>query len=125
MLNKSNQPTQFGHFSCLVPPISNEVSDSQKDLYDVTDSSWDFLRFQSRVFRFYSTDGTSRYYMSSQIFSHFIALVLMHFLFWLVMFVAQISTTFSTPVPRMCVLYHNFIAYFLFKSRRISLISSD
>jgi hypothetical protein len=61
-----------------IPPISNEVSSSQKNLYDVTDSSWVFARFHSRAFRFYSTVGTSRYYMSSQIFPHFIALVLMH-----------------------------------------------
>jgi hypothetical protein len=35
-----------------------------EDLYDVTDSSWFSVRFQSRVFRFYSPDGTSgRYYV--------------------------------------------------------------
>jgi hypothetical protein len=39
----------------------------------------------------------------------------------LVMFVAQISTSVSVPVPRMSVLYHNFLVI----SRRISLVSSD
>jgi hypothetical protein len=75
------------------------------DVYDVTDSTWVSIRFQSRVLRFCSTDGSSdRYYMSSQIFSpHFFSLVLMH-LVWLVRFVAQISTFFSILVRRMCVL---------------------
>jgi hypothetical protein len=39
--------------------------------------------------------------------------------------VAQISTSFSILVPRMCVLYHNFVAYFLVISLRISLVSDD
>jgi hypothetical protein len=38
----------------------------RENQYDVTDSSRVSIRFQSRVFRFYSTDGASdRYYMSS------------------------------------------------------------
>jgi hypothetical protein len=41
-------------------------------------------------------------------FSHFFAWVFMH-LVLLVMFVAQISASFSIPVPRMCVLHHNFL----------------
>jgi hypothetical protein len=45
--------------------------------------------------------------MSLQFFPRFIAWVLMH-LVLLVMFVAHISTSFSIPVPRMCVLYHKF-----------------
>jgi hypothetical protein len=77
----------------------------------VTDSSWVSLRFQSRDFRLYSTYGASG----------FIALVLMH----LVLFVVQISTSFSILVPRVCVLYHNFIAYFLLTSRRIRLVSCE
>jgi hypothetical protein len=52
-------------------------------------------------------------------------LVLMHLFFFLARFVAQISASFSNLVPRMCVLYHNFIAYFLVISRRISLVSDD
>jgi hypothetical protein len=63
-----------------------------------------------------STDGTSgRYYMSSQFLPRFVALILMH-LVLLVMFVAQISTSFSIPVPGMFVFYHNFycrLSYFL------------
>jgi hypothetical protein len=52
-----------------IPLISNEVSTHREDLYDGTDSSWISIKFQSRVFRFYSTDGASdRYYMSLQIF---------------------------------------------------------
>jgi hypothetical protein len=32
-------------------------------MYDGTDSSWVFIRIRSRVFRFYTVDGTSsRYY---------------------------------------------------------------
>jgi Na+/alanine symporter len=50
-----------------------------------------------------------------------IALVLIH-LVLLAGSVAQISTSFSTLVPRMCVLYNYFIAYFLAISRRISLV---
>jgi hypothetical protein len=34
-------------------------------------------------------------------------MMLLH-LVLLVTFVAKISTSFSIPVPRMCVLYHNF-----------------
>jgi hypothetical protein len=34
----------------------------REDLYDVTDSSWVSIRFQSLVFRFYSTDGASGTY---------------------------------------------------------------
>jgi hypothetical protein len=41
----------------------------------------------------------------------FFALVLMNFVLS-VMFVAQISTSFSIPVPRMWVLYHNFYCIF-------------
>jgi hypothetical protein len=71
---------------------------THRDLYDVTNSFSLPIRFQSRVFRFYSTDDTSdRYYIFSKIVSHFIALVLMH-LVWLVIFVARISTSFFIPV---------------------------
>jgi hypothetical protein len=42
-----------------IPLISNELPTHREDLYDVTDSSWVSIRFQSRVFRFYSTDGAS------------------------------------------------------------------
>jgi hypothetical protein len=77
-------------------------------MYDGTDSSWVSIRLRSRVFRFSSTDGASgRYYTSSQIVFHFFALVLIH-LVLLARFVAQISTSFSIPVPRMCVLYQYF-----------------
>jgi hypothetical protein len=31
----------------------------REDLYDMTDSSWVSIQFQSQVFRFYSTDGAS------------------------------------------------------------------
>jgi hypothetical protein len=79
----------------------------------MTDSSWVSIRFQSQMFRFYSTDGSSgRYYMSSQIFPLFIALVLMH-LDLLVMFVAQISTSFSIPVPHVCALSQFLLYIFL------------
>jgi hypothetical protein len=41
----------------------------REDLYDVTDSSWVPIKFQSRVFRVSSRDGSSgRYYMSSKFF---------------------------------------------------------
>jgi hypothetical protein len=43
---------------------------------------------------------------------HFFAFVLMH-LVLLVRFVAQISTSFSSQVPRMCVLYHNFYVLYI------------
>jgi hypothetical protein len=81
MLNQSNQPTQFGHFSCL----DLRFLTHREDLYEVTDSLWVSARFQSRVFRCHSTDGTSgRYYMSSQFApsTHFFALVLMHLLLY-------------------------------------------
>jgi hypothetical protein len=52
------------------------------------------------------------------IFSY--ALLLMR-LVLLARFVALISPFLSILVPRMCVLYHNFIAYFLALSLRISL----
>jgi hypothetical protein len=68
----------------------------------------------SEHFLLYSTDGTSdRYYMSSHFFPHFFALVLIH-LVLLVMFVAQISTSFAIQLPRMCVLYYNFYCVFSF-----------
>jgi hypothetical protein len=57
-------------------------------------------------------------------FLSFVALVLMH-LVVLLMFVAQLSTSFSNPVSRMCVLYHIFIAYRLVISCLIILVSSD
>jgi hypothetical protein len=42
---------------------------THRDLYDVTDSSCVSIKFQSRVFRFYFTDGASgRHSMFSQIF---------------------------------------------------------
>jgi hypothetical protein len=72
----------------------------------VTDSSWIFIRFQSRMLRFYSTDDTSgRYYMSSQAFPPFHCIGA-HALGSLVMFVAYISTSFAIPVPRMRVFHH-------------------
>jgi hypothetical protein len=92
-----------------IPLFSNEVSNSQRrsvwhDRISICVHTFSVLS----VSRFYSTDGTSgRYYMSSQNVFHFFAMVLLH-LVLLVMFVAQIYTSFSIPVPRMCVLYHNF-----------------
>jgi hypothetical protein len=81
-------------------------------VYDVIDSSWVSIIFQSRVFRFYSTDCASgRYYMSSQKCSHFFALVLMHRVL-LAKLLTQISTSFVILVPRMCLLYHNFYCTF-------------
>jgi hypothetical protein len=68
--------------------------------------------------------GAASLCLSSQFFPRFIALVLMH-LVLLVMFVAQISTTISIPVPPMCVLYHKLTVDFLGISRRICLVSSD
>jgi hypothetical protein len=42
---------------------------THKDLYEATDSSCVSIRFQPRVFRFYSTEGaSSRYYISSLFF---------------------------------------------------------
>jgi hypothetical protein len=46
----------------------------REELYDVTDSSWVSIKFQSRVFRFYSTDDTSGRYMSSQMLSPFLCI---------------------------------------------------
>jgi hypothetical protein len=61
---------------------------------------------------FYSIDGArGRHYMSSQIVFHFFELVLIQSVL-LAMFVAQISTSFSILVPRMCVLYRNFYCIF-------------
>jgi hypothetical protein len=84
----------------------------REDLYDVTDSSWVSIRFQSRVFRFYSTDDANgRYYMSSQFPPPpFYTLVLMH-LVLLARSVAQISTLFSVLVPRLCMLLRIFLLY--------------
>jgi hypothetical protein len=97
----------------------------REDMYDMTDSSWVSLRFRSQVFRFYSTgDASGRCYMSPQMVLHFFALVLIQ-LVLLARFVAQNSTSFSILVPRICVLYHYFIAYFLVISRRFSLFSGD
>jgi hypothetical protein len=49
------------------PLLAMRLPVHREDLYDVTDSSCVSIRFQSRVFTFYSTDGTTgRYYMSSQ-----------------------------------------------------------
>jgi hypothetical protein len=58
--------------------------------------------------RFYSTDGTGGITTClHKKFPHFFAWVLMHSVL-LIMFVAQISTAFSIPGPRMWVLHHNF-----------------
>jgi hypothetical protein len=46
-------------------------------------------------------------------------LVLLH-LALLGMFVAQISTSFSIPVPRMFLLYHNFYCVFLLSPAELS-----
>jgi hypothetical protein len=79
----------------------------REDLYDVTDSSWVSIRFQSRVFRFYSTDGASgRYYMCSNFFPFLC--IGAHSFGFVTRLVAQISNSFSILVPRMCVLYHTF-----------------
>jgi Na+/alanine symporter len=84
---------------------------NREDLYDVTDFSLVSIRFQSRVFRLYSTDGiSSRHYVSYKFFHFFYALVVMN-LVMLAGFIAQISTSFSILVPRMCVLYHNFFLH--------------
>jgi hypothetical protein len=49
--------------------------------------------------------------MYSHFFPHFFALVLMH-LVLSARFVAEISTSFSVLVPRLCVFYHNFYCIF-------------
>jgi hypothetical protein len=108
-LTKPISQSSLDIFSIWIPLISKEVSNSQIRFVDVTDS---FIRFQSRVFRFYSTNDTSgRYYKSSQFFPQLFALVLMH-LVLLVRFLAQISNSFFILVVRMCVLYHNFYCIF-------------
>jgi hypothetical protein len=112
---------ESAHLACLTIPISQpslnillpgstssamRLLTHREDLYGVTDSSWSCIRFQSRVFMFYSTDGSSGKYYTSSYFFYFFALTPMH-LVLLARFVAQISTSFSILVPRMCVLYHN------------------
>jgi hypothetical protein len=53
-------------------PLSAMKSPTHRDLYDLIDSSWVSISFESRVFRFYSRDSASgRHYMSSQIFCFF------------------------------------------------------
>jgi hypothetical protein len=90
-----------------IPLISNEVS-NRRDLHDATDSSCFSIRFQFRVFRFYSADGASgRYYMSSYFF--LFVCIRAHTLGFVA---AQISTSFSILFQRMCVLYHNFYCIF-------------
>jgi hypothetical protein len=103
---------EAAHMACLNNPISQPSLDISPiwipssamrllTLYDVTDSSWVSIRFQSRVFGFYSTDAASgKCYISSQFSPHFFALMFVH-LVLLVRFVAQISTSFSMIVPRM------------------------
>jgi hypothetical protein len=79
-----------------------------EDLYGGTDSPLVSLKFQFRVFRFYSTDGTGGITTClHKNCSYFFAWVLVHSVL-LVMLVAQISTALSIPVPRMWVLHHNF-----------------
>jgi hypothetical protein len=117
---------ESAHKECLTNPISQPSLDispiwipssamrllTHRDLHEVTDSSWVSIRFQSRVFRFYAKDGASgRYYMSSQIFFQLLALGFTH-LIVLARFVAQIFTSFSLLLPRMCVLYYNFYCIF-------------
>jgi hypothetical protein len=60
-----------------------------------------------------------RHYM----FSHFFRFS--PFFYMHLILLAQLSTSFSIPVPRISVLYHNFIEYFLVISRQISLVSGD
>jgi hypothetical protein len=90
--SKYRKYKESAHMACSANPISQPSLDispiwipssvmrfltDREDPYDVTDFSWVSIWFQSRVFRFYSTDGASgRYYMCSQIFSHFFVLVL-------------------------------------------------
>jgi hypothetical protein len=125
LTNPISQPS-LDNSSIWIPLISNEVSHLQRrSVWCDRSFIGDKIRFRSRVFRFYSTDGaSSRYCMSLLFFSHFIALVLMH-LVLLVTFVAQISTSFSISVPRMCVLNTIFIVYFLVITRWINLVSND
>jgi hypothetical protein len=64
MLNQSNQPIQCGS-----PSSAMGFPTHREDLYDVTDSALVSIRFQSLVFRFYSTDGASgRYYSLHNVF---------------------------------------------------------
>jgi hypothetical protein len=71
--NTKNRPIWRGSsLSAMRLPTHRE------DLYDMTDPSWVSIRFQSRVFRFQSTDGaTGRNYVSSQIF-HFLLRISPH-----------------------------------------------
>jgi hypothetical protein len=66
--------------------------------------------FQMEIFDFMISIAVDTTRLHNFVF-HFFAFVLMH-LVLLVMFVAQISTSFSIPVPRMCVLYRNFYCVF-------------
>jgi hypothetical protein len=107
LTNQISQPS-LDISSIWIPSSVMRFLKHKENLCNETDFSCFSIRFRSRVFTFYFTDGTSgRYYMSSQFFFHLIALAIMH-LVLLVMFVAQMSTSFSIPVPLMCMLYRNF-----------------
>jgi hypothetical protein len=74
MLNQFDQPTQFGS-----PLSAVRLATHKEGQYDRTDSSWVCIRFYSKGFRFYSTDGPkSRQKMVSQ----HCAINLMHLFSW-------------------------------------------
>jgi hypothetical protein len=115
MLNQSDQPTQFGHFSHMDPPYQQQGY-QLRDQYHVTASSWVSIRFQSWVFSFYSTDGArGRHKMVSEILRlilciGFLGFGLLH----------KIFTSLSILVSGMCTV---FIVYFPVISLQRSLVS--
>jgi predicted GIY-YIG superfamily endonuclease len=151
---------ESAYMACLTNPISQPSLDispiwipssamrfltRREDLYDMTDSP-----HLSRVFRFYSTDGTSgRYYMSSMPNGHCLGLFGIYNIFSSTIkkkfsqifpflcsdalalgFVGYVcSKKFLPPFPSQfhtCAFFITIdIVYFLVISRQISLVSSD
>jgi hypothetical protein len=74
LINRISQPS-LDISPIWISLISNEVSNSQRRSVWRDKIFLSFHKVQSRVFRFYSTDGASgRYYMSSQVSSSFLCI---------------------------------------------------
>jgi hypothetical protein len=109
----SGQADSYEHDNeSLNPSSAMRFLTHTEDLFDVTDSLRISISFSLECSGFTPQMALLVDTCLHIFVPHFFALMLMHFVL-LVRFVAQISTSFSILVPRMCVLYRNFYCIFL------------
>jgi hypothetical protein len=112
MLNHPISQPNFDISPIWITLVRNEVLTHREDLYEVTDSPHLSINFSLECSGLTPQMALVVYITCLHTFSfYFFAMMLLH-LVLSVMFIAQISTSFSVPLPRMCVLYHNLYCVF-------------